>query len=284
MNGDDVDRVDENRRRLVRGDRRRLPPARAQPAGSLDARAPRRTGARGEAGRRALDRRAGRSGPRAEQPTASRSRSRASAQRPAGVAVVARRLAGTARWDRCRERGRALGGRLHRGGDRPSDRTVLLRGRDDSRRARSRLRFGPDRLRRPEPRSLERRRPRRCAKRASSRSSASTSARHCHPELFFSHRRDRQATRRPGSDRACRLSAFGAAYERIQAEVGANVTVVARDEVRAARGDGGARRGGRRGRSGRTAPRISSAKHARLRRRVSLAFHRPPAVATRRRS
>ena len=58
MTGDDVERVDENRRRLCAAVGADARPARAQPPGALDARPPRRAGRARRAGRRALDGRA----------------------------------------------------------------------------------------------------------------------------------------------------------------------------------------------------------------------------------
>ena len=49
----------------------------------------------------------------------------------------------------------------------------------------------------------------------------------CHPELFFSHRRDRQAARDAGCDRRLSAEAVRARYERVREEVGPAVTIVA---------------------------------------------------------
>ena len=98
----------------------------------------------------------------------------------------------------------------------------------------------------------------------------------CHPELFFSHRRDRQAARRAGRDRACRLRPSAPPTTSLRDEVGERHRC-RRDEVRVARGHGGAGRGRRRGR--RREPRSGSGAQARrVRRRVPLALHRPPPV------
>ena len=74
---------------------------------------------------------------------------------------------------------------------RPCDRTVLLRGRPRGGRAvRGRVRAG--RHARPEPRSLERRRARAARRQASTEVERVDLCTHCNPELFFSHRRTGQ--------------------------------------------------------------------------------------------
>ena len=229
----------------LRGGRRRPGAARAQPAGPLDrsSTAP-SPAARGEPG----------DGLWTDEPdlpvlayapTACRSRSCA-------------RAAARRRWPCCTRAGaacsagssprasRALGGGAQRR-DRAGDRAVLLRGR---RRGRGAVRGGVRRGRR----------------RTAATSTCWTAAERalraagveevervdlctaCNPELFFSHRRDREAARRPGRDRACRLTPSARAYERIRAEVGPDVTVVAATKYVSARGHGRARRGRRRGR------------------------------------
>ena len=85
---------------------------------------------------------------------------------------------------------------------------------------------------------------------ASTASTASTSARRCHPDLFFSHRRDGEPRGVQGVIGACRLTQSASGTSAIRAEVGAGRHDRRRDEVRAARGHGGARRGRRRGRRG----------------------------------
>ena len=99
----------------------------------------------------------------------------------------------------------------------------------------------------------------------------------CNPELFFSHRRDRQAARRAGRDRAVSPDEVRAAYERVRAEVGPGRDDRRGDEVRLAGGHGRAGRGRHRGRGGEPRP-GARAQARRLRRRVPLALHRPPAV------
>ena len=222
MSGDDVDRVDENRRRLcaeIGADPLRLALNR-QVHSTLVHRA--EPGARGEPG----------DGLWTEEPdlpllalTADCvpiALARVGGDRP-GVAVLhvgwRGLLAGiVAAGSEGARRTAARGGRSR-------DRAVLLRGgRRGLGAVRGCVRAG--RAARQEPRSVERRRPR--APRGRRR--GSRARRPLHPlqsRALLLASAHRAATGRPGSDRACRLSSVRAAYERIRAEVGPDVTVVA---------------------------------------------------------
>ena len=107
-------------------------------------------------------------------------------------------------------------------------------------------------------------------------STASTSARACDPDLFFSHRRDTGRTGRQGVVALCRLSRSARATRGSAAEVGPGVTIVAATkyvsvEDMAALAEAGIEV------VGENRAQDLEAKHAALRRRVPLALHRPPA-------
>ena len=224
------------------------------------------------AGRRPLERRAGAADARDRPPTACRSQSRALGRRgrspsctPAGAAsrrassrrvwrhsAAARSAAivGPAIGPCCYEVGAEVAGALRR---------------------------RPDRDR--QPRSLGGRRARAArvpACRAVERVDLCT---RCHPELFFSHRRERPGTRRPGSDRCCRLTEIRARLRRaFRPRSARRRDGGRRDEVRAARRHGGC--SSRRGSTvvGENRAQDLEAKHAEYGDAFTLALHRPPAV------
>ena len=172
MTGDDVERVDENRRLLCAEIGADVRAARAQPAGALDARPPREAGRPRRAGRRPLDGRTGAAGRRDDgRLPADRARAR---RRRACCRRPPRGLARPAGRDRRCRHGRAR--RPAAGGDRPGDRPVLLRGR---RRGVGAVRRDVRRRcrRRPQARSLDARPSEPSTPPESTTSSAPTSAR-----------------------------------------------------------------------------------------------------------
>ena len=97
----------------------------------------------------------------------------------------------------------------------------------------------------------------------------------CSPERFFSHRRDEGLTGQAGRDWPYRLTRSARNYERIRAELGPRVTIVAATKYVSVDELAAARRG--RGRGRRREPRAGSRGQARpLRRGFPLALHRPP--------
>ena len=197
MTGDDVERVDENRRPLcaaIGADPERLALNR-QVHSTLVRRA--EPGARGEPG----------DGLWTDEPgvpmLAHVRRLPADRARPhgrrAGGAPSCTPAGAVSSPGSSRGRRSALGGRLA-AARRPGDRAVLLRGRRRGRRSLSR-RLRRRRRPRRQARPLERGRARAARSRRRACRPRSTSARRCNPERFFSHRRDGRAARRPGSDR-----------------------------------------------------------------------------------
>ena len=173
MSGDDVDARRREPAPRLRRDRWRSPPARPQPAGSLDPRAPGRAGARGKPG----------DGLWTEEPDVpvlaldSRlcpDRARARRRRPARCRRAARRLAGAARWDR-RAGGRGARRPAARGGRSAIGPCCYEVGADVAEPFRGRVRAG--RAARQATSICGAPPTARSARRASKRSSASTSAR-----------------------------------------------------------------------------------------------------------
>ena len=173
MTGDDVERVDENRRRLcaeVGADADRLALNR-QVHSTLVHRA--RAGARGEPGDGLWTDEPDLPIARADRRLPA-DRARARERRRAGGGRAPRGLARPARRHRRRGRRARSGGRA-RSRDRPGDRPVLLRGRAGGGGAVRRA-LRPKRAARPEPRPLDRRRARAPGRGRRAESSASTSA------------------------------------------------------------------------------------------------------------